>query len=456
MSYQYRHQPKLILSGSFDGDHEWTLPQIVDDPDQLKKSASSQVVSEWGEIKPKKNASLIHLIGLGAHEFTGPNRNGDTFRADFLREAHPTFIKHGALYRDHKNKDYSKREGDIEKTAFNEDMGRVELLVSADHDKCGDWLSEIEKGKRVDFSMGFDCEYDICSICGNKAPTRKQYCEHVKKASARSKYGMGKILDDGRKCFVFNPAGVFNDMSKVGTGADMIAQHLRKVANLGDDEDDIIGGAELMERLFPDVGMLKSASKEALAKKLSAMEKIVPVTSIKMERSPMDTSSTAEKLRSMPAGEMFGELAKIGCLLPIRDLFQLVMGNKFAEIKPFVDEAEKVAHLTFSFVTSTDEILREVCQSGTFDCQKVASSRLNTDEAERLFLEYGTDYDCAEERHIKVAMTGERIVDPLPLSKVSLPALHLLKEYAAYKLAALDTGLMDPGEDMIRLAATIY
>lgn len=453
----FRYMPKLILTGSFDHDLDWAPATIVDDPDLLRKCASSRVVDEWGDIKPKKNASLIHLIGLGAHEVTGPNRNGDTFTAEFLKEAHPTFIKYGALYRNHKNKDYSKREGEIEKTAFNDDMGRVELLVSANHDKCSDWLSEIERGKRVDFSMGFDCEYDVCSICKNKAPTRKQYCKHVKKASKDSEFGMGKILPDGRKCFVFNPKGVFNDMSKVGTGADMIAQHLRKVAHLDDDADTIIGGAELMEIMFPDVPLEKFAAKIAIAEKLSQMEKIIPVSGIRHDKNDEEIcEKTAAKLREMPSGKMFGELAKIGCLLPLRDLFCLVMGEKFAEIEEFVDEAEKVAHLAFTHAASRDQTLRDICSNKTFECEKVASSLLDTDEAESLFLSFGTDYDLAEERLMKRAMTGSRRLEICSLSEVSLPAIKLLEEYAAYKLAALEAGLMDPGEDMIRLAASIY
>jgi hypothetical protein len=824
--YQFRYMPKLILAGSFNHDDEWGVATIVDDPDVLKKSASSKVVDEWGEIEPKKNASLIHLVALGAHEATGTNQNGDSFTEEFLKKAHPTFKKHGALFRDHKAKDFRKKEGDVEKTAYNDDMRRAELLVSADHDKCADWLGEIEKGKRVDFSMGFDCVADHCSICDNRAPTRKDYCfvpgteitigdgsvkpielievgdavmdaggnptkvvqlfkhnvdedlvvlkgslfqqelivtdnhpvlalpaemgrfynidnalygtkinkdplcevegfesflcppafvdagkmrqkdfifapvlqiddsvwdgfcdeeeawiyglftaegsfakdkdgarvsiqfslhqketwiierlqsyfkkrydrdvktysretskgisvrihsreaalvffevcgeyatqktiderffhapeairrsllegiyagdghiyfergsdklpysrinsasknlirqlwhltsqmgcfnyvghavqvggptnrtnksdswylassflgddkaqsggkgwfggmavghlrevsrvrhcgpvfnfeteshtyvangiavhncDHVKKG-AKAPYGMGKILPDGRKCFVFNPEGVFNDISKVGTGADMIAQNLRKVA--GVDGEELIGGAELMEIVFPDVLLEKFAAKMALAQKMSRMEKIIPVTTIRNNKTEkLISSKTANKLRAMPAGMMFGELAKAGCLLPLRDFFSLVMGDISPEMESIIDESEKVASLALTHAVSSDKVLQDVCSNKSYECSKVALSSLNSDEFGDLSFNFGLDEDLVNERLLKQAMTGSRSIAPCSLSEVSLPALKMLEEYAAYKLAVLETGVISSEENSARLVARI-
>lgn len=453
MGYQFQFMPKLILGGSFHfQDEDLPYVSIVDDPDVLRKTASSQVVHEWGEITPKKNASLIHLIALGAHETTGPNRNGDAFRTNFLKQAHPTFKKHGALYRNHKSKDYSARDGDIEKTAFHDAMGRAELLVSANHDKCADWLSDLEKGKRVDFSMGFDCEYDECSKCGHLAPTRKDYCEHVKRGAAEP-YGMGRILPDGTLCHVFNDKGVFNDISKVGVGADMIAQSLRKVAGL---DEEIIGGADLMEQLFPDVSLEKYATKIALATKLSRMEKQVPALGILRDK---ETKAISEKLaaqlRGLSAQAMFGELAKLGCLLPARDLFSLVMGDRFYEIEPYVDEMEKVAHRAFSYVTSSDQLLRSVCANKSYECGKIAHEALATDDQQDLFLAFGMDIDLAEERLVKTAMSGSRFVDLLEPADVSEPARKLLEEYAAYKLAALEAGWFDLDSGIAQFAVMI-
>lgn len=444
--------PKLVLSGSFDfGDDQYA--HIVDDPDILKKCASSAVVKEWGEIKPKKNASLIHLLAMGAHETTGCNLNGDTWRRDFLKKAHPTFKEFGALYRDHKNKDFSKRDGEIEKTAFNDDMGRVELLVSADHEKCADWLPEIEKGNRVNYSMGFDCEADFCSICNNRAPTRRDYCIHVKK-NAAAPYGMGKILPDGRKCFVFNPEGVFNDISKVPVGADMIAQQLRKVAGL---DEEIIGGAELAESMLSSLDREKSAAKIAIVSKLSRMEKLVPVTAMRlgMDEARMP-EKTASALRAMPVSKMFGELAKHGCLLPFRQFFELIMGDKVAELEPHLSQGEKVAHRIFDFVSSSEDVMDEVCSNSIFECSVPHTAKLGFWDSNELILAYGMEPAVAADRMVKNAICSSRTVELADPASVSPETKELMKWYAAYKTAAIEFGSFNLSDDLFYVAAATF
>ena len=99
---------------------------IGNDKQDFVKRAGAEFVEKVSTIKFAKDEIPIHLIAIGATEDYGPNRNGDGFKRAFLREAHPTFKKHGALYRDHINKEYEKRYGDVEKTAFNE-IGRAHV-----------------------------------------------------------------------------------------------------------------------------------------------------------------------------------------------------------------------------------------------------------------------------------------------------------------------------------------
>ena len=158
MAHSKTSFPKAVLTGSFDFGTDEPLVSIVDDFKGWRKTASnsSPVVAEWGDIKPIPGHSLIHLIALGDFEKYSSNSNGDAFMEAHNREHHPDFMKYGSLYRNHKIGD-SRREGFIHKTAHNDEMGRVELIVAADVQKTADWLSKIENGEPVAFSMGYAC-----------------------------------------------------------------------------------------------------------------------------------------------------------------------------------------------------------------------------------------------------------------------------------------------------------
>ena len=66
--------------------------------------------------------------------------------------------------------------------------------------------------------------FDVCSICGNKARKRSDYCEHI----LRDKR---KIYPDGRQPYMINYNPTFFDISVVRRRADKIAYVLEKVAS---------------------------------------------------------------------------------------------------------------------------------------------------------------------------------------------------------------------------------
>ena len=66
--------------------------------------------------------------------------------------------------------------------------------------------------------------FDVCSICGNKARKRSDYCEHI----LRDKR---KIYPDGRQPYMINYNPTFFDISIVRRRADKIAYVLEKVAS---------------------------------------------------------------------------------------------------------------------------------------------------------------------------------------------------------------------------------
>ena len=128
---------------------------------------------------------------MSAGEFYGSNRNGDYFPEGALKEYHKTFEALGHVYRHHVNKDPKKSMGRVMFSHYNPEMHRVELILELDRKKSEDILTRLDKGDLPAVSMGCRVPWDECSICGNRAKTRKEYCDHLTKS-------MNKVI----KCFL--------------------------------------------------------------------------------------------------------------------------------------------------------------------------------------------------------------------------------------------------------------
>jgi hypothetical protein len=437
------------------------LSHIVDDYADFRKLASSSVVDQWGKVAAIPDHSLIHLIALGSFDRTGSNRNGDAFREKFLKTAHHSFVKNAHLYRNHKafymtpdDKrvfDPDLREGFVVKSAYNQDMGRVEVLVAARHDKCADWLTDLERGRQVAFSMGFDCVKDECSVCKNEAPTPETYCQHVKK-NASHPYGMNKILPDGRKCFVWNDHGQFSDISKVGVGADMIAFDLRKVASLANSEETVSGAelAKMYERLN---GTSPCARKQALANKLSQMEKRISAVGMIVadDDEEMIPDATAKKLaRAQSSGELFSWLSSNSIVLPVRSFFKVAMPDE--QNSDSIDKiARKLAQSGGGFAWAEDSgLLEAICSIESYTPTKTATNLLDHRESSELVGMFSMDPRVSDgriqSRSIKIASMarGRHIEETLTPAETALAC-----EYLAYKLAAITGCSSVSGESSI-------
>ena len=440
--------PKLVFNHSF-AFGDIPLVSLADDPSKFRKSAarlgSSPVVEQWGRVDPIPGHTLVHLLALSDFEKSGNNANGDAFREAHVKEVHPSFVSHGALYKDHKSR--GPKYGQIIKSAHNDVMGRTELLVAHDNDKCAEWLGKIERGEPAAYSMGYSCSSDQCSLkeCSKIASNRSEYCDHVKRG-ARAPYGMNRILPDGRKCFVFNIKGHFNDISMVPVGADPIAFSLRKVAGLG--EDEVMGGADLAEAYLgtqndgaPDVAKL------ALARKLSMIEKRLDAAGIhSYQRRQRDVTPISKEardtLRSAPAPDMFAELAKVGAVLPPHDFFALIFGDEFPAHRAVIDKVAAHCVHAFSALEEDFERLTRVCGNYAYDAAPrgivtgAVLKRAGLDEYARAFA-------------LDPALSGQRAFEAAAVAKLAAAGDdpgrlapdprtdYLVDQYAAYKLAAL-------------------
>lgn len=204
---------------------------VIDKGSRIKVATEGAYAPEIREfiasLKPVKDKLYALINALGAAEFYSCNRNGDAFYEDALKKYHHTFVNEGTPFMHHKNKDPNKGYGKIIKSAYNDKMHRVELIIEYDTRKLDPkYIKKIEDGELVNVSMGCRVDADYCSICGNRATDPANYCEHLKKAP-----GLGKCLPDGKKAFAINKDPVFFDLSIVTVPADPTARILCKIAS---------------------------------------------------------------------------------------------------------------------------------------------------------------------------------------------------------------------------------
>ena len=224
-------------------------------------------------IQPVPGHSIVLVLAMGAWETYGENRNGDGFPEFAYREtANPPWIteadslvqhyksfEQGHNFRHHVNKDPKKAVGGVMKAFWNPTMHRVELLVDLEDAKAPDLAERIAAGEFPPVSMGTRVKYDVCSYCGNRAPTRKHYCDHLK-------FNMRGVID-GHKIAALNPSPQFFDISWVFRPADPIAFMMRKVAE--SDPYEIISGAQAGEYID------NMNTQKAAAHKLAVINKVV-------------------------------------------------------------------------------------------------------------------------------------------------------------------------------------
>ena len=251
----------------------------------LEKTASEYhptIASYINSAKPIPGKMQILLTALGAGEYWGNNVNGDYFPEAALAHdgadyGHKTFESMARIYKHHINKDPNRSYGTVALSVYNPAYHRVELIVLLDMDKGRDIADRMENDDYPDWSMGCRVPFDVCVVCGNRAPTRAQYCEHAK-------YYLNKIWPaTGQLVYVINTRPKFHDISQVLIGADRIAKTLMKVASTR--KHFMIGSAYAAEKLAEShSGLLvperlvknSSAIKKAYVRKKAEIEKEVP------------------------------------------------------------------------------------------------------------------------------------------------------------------------------------
>lgn len=231
---------KIIGSDSWDFGND-TVSQIKvaskgltgDDYKSFVKKAGHYLADIVRNIEMKPGEIPIHMIALGSTESYSCNRNGDGFKEASCIKFHPTFEKFAKFYRNHNNRPGSPSYGIVKKSIYNPEMKRVELIVGLNGTKeaaernggyvADKELEKLEAGKDLGVSMSCKVAHDVCSWCGNKAKTRKEYCSEDKCGGGGLKNNIGALLKCGHVLHADNPEPVFFDISHVIRPADRTA-----------------------------------------------------------------------------------------------------------------------------------------------------------------------------------------------------------------------------------------
>lgn len=211
------------------------------------RAASSPALEYIRNVQPEQGNLIILVNAMGAFEAYDDNRNGDAFPNRPVNPGRDVTCKHAGcqgpawvtesqvlskhyksfkkahFFEHHKNKDPKTAFGDVIEAFWNDRMQRVELLLRLYKEKNPKLARRIEEGEYPAVSMGCRVKYDVCHVCGHRAPTRAQYCVHARER-------LRQVLEDGTKVCVHNPDPDFFDISAVWRPADQQGFMLMKVA----------------------------------------------------------------------------------------------------------------------------------------------------------------------------------------------------------------------------------
>jgi len=154
------------------------------------KQAASDLFSrkELDENAPPPGYFMIHQTVMGSEEGYGYNNNHDSYPDATLKKYHPTFVTHGRVYREHRNRDPKHAIGVIKAARYSEKMQRVELLKHLEIAKAEKEFEMAKAGKELHASMACfpagtkvrmwnwteKAIEDIC--CGDRVLTHKGNC----------------------------------------------------------------------------------------------------------------------------------------------------------------------------------------------------------------------------------------------------------------------------------------
>lgn len=436
------------------------------------KSASqdSSIRSMLADLKPDKDHFMVHLVALGDEETYGWNRNGDSFPKEACRKYVDTFVKHGHFFREHKNQDPKFKIGNIKAAAYNERMGRIELIIHGDKNLCPDIYESVKQGKARSYSMSCLVPYDISSITQKKQATLADYDKYCR-------YQMNQYIPEFKKyAYVINTKPKWFDISDVAKPADRIAHYLDYIV-----DDSLTKAASYKNLLSAELAELfplrkldgiklgcKSATYQNILIKLAKAENYI--NDIKGIDDLSDncyqfvkhactnawddsqlTDTQIQSLRQLKTGSLFSLLAKKAAFLPFETFCAIINNTKIADTvtNPVIKYAknEELPNI-FKVLSDTPENNMEEL----FECASdsdIATDPGATDEVDKIMEDVSEKFSIDEQpvkhRVIKITIVlggkpkeTKQASSTVLTNEQKIEAKTLASAYGYYKIATIN------------------
>lgn len=261
--------------------------QVVSKKDSFSKRSYARRIVEY-------DPEYVYVV-VRALTADRPNSNGDCFphselvRIDPLlkRPVYASFIGKG-VYVNHQGTDDPRQAKGIVLDAryvqSDSNDKYVELLLGIDKNKDPVFAQGVERGLINKYSMGASVQFTRCSVCGNEARKKEDFCEHI----AKHKMRPVKTKDGTKLAYELCYGVTYTEISAVTDPADETAQLLAKIARTDRNKS-----MENVENVFPTHGTvtLLNDIKSRLEKLEASMRKVAEdkVTDFGTDRKP-DTS----------------------------------------------------------------------------------------------------------------------------------------------------------------------
>jgi hypothetical protein len=456
----YQDEQESLLASV--GGHFNTL---IEKEGHLKSASNSAFgADDYAKHKPDKDHFLMHVVALGAHPTYLPNRNGDAFPVEALKEHHHTFVKCGHFFREHNHHDPSLKIGDIAASAYNDDLDRVELLIHGHKKKASEEYEMAKDGKELAFSMSAAVKSDRCSICGNEARSPLVYCDHLTNS-------MGQYLPEFKKyAFAFNDRPRFFDISRVKRPADRIAYYISY--KFPEDNGEMLKAASANGIVIPSyiaaqlegvVPRETNVEVDPVILKLAAAEEWIMENVNKPRMDPdwyyfchvlrQGTVKSATQLNQLGIrpGTLFHKLAKEAAVLPPEQLFS------FLEMDSEVDTRSLHTRVKKAFAGLDLGELMPMFGASSPECAGL--DPCDGDEVDDVMEEMASKFSCkmepVKDRTIVIIIKSASSHGTVNLGGIKDSLSPEEVAYAAYQVAAFKDAVSYGFEDEDLLAKTI-